>query len=323
MGETVTRVWRDGRPIECASEELVHYLRDSSVLVWIDLCAPDSSELQDLARLLGLDAPAVEDALAAHERAKLDRYPGYLFCNLYQAVLDTRDGRLITTEFSLFVTERVLVTVRSGPGLDVSELVRRWDYADDLRTYGVAYLLYVVLDVVVDGHFVAVQALDTEIETLEDQLFASGPDDQSLQRRSFQVRKSLVLLRRVVLPMREILNNLMRRDTDTVPPAMMVYYQDVYDHVLRVTEWTESLRDLVATILETRIALQDNRINQVMKRITGWAAVIAVPTAVTGFYGMNVPYPGFGARWGFVVAMAVLVVSAMILYRVFRHNDWL
>jgi magnesium transporter len=325
MGEKHTRVWCDGAPLDrdVTDDEIADYLADPASLVWIDLCAADPAELHWVAEQLGLNALAVEDALAAHERAKLDRYPGYLFCNLYQTALDVPSGELTTVELSLFVTKRVLVTVRPAPGLDLTELVQRWDSPDDLRAHGVSYLLYVLLDIVVDGHFAAVQSLDTEIEGLEDQLFEPDASDSVLQRRSFELRKSLVLLRRVVLPMREVLNTLMRRDGDTVPAAMMPYYQDVYDHVLRATEWTESLRDLVTTILDTRIALQDNRLNQVMKRITGWAAIIAVPTAVTGFYGMNVPYPGFGAHWGFAVSIAVLVVSAAVLYAVFRRNDWL
>ena len=115
-----------------------------------------------------------------------------------------------------------------------------------------------------------------------------------MQRRSFELRKSLVLLRRVVLPMREVVNSLMRRDLRVVTEPLHPYYQDVYDHVLRATEWTESLRDLVTTILETNLTIQGNRMNVITKKVTSWAAIIAVPTLVTGVYGMNVPYPGFG-----------------------------
>jgi len=104
---------------------------------------------------------------------------------------------------------------------------------------------------------------------------------------------------------------------------MTPYYQDVYDHVLRATEWTESLRDLVTTVLETNLTIQGNRLNMIMKRLTGWAAIIAVPTAITGFYGQNVPYPGFGREWGFLVSVAVLVACAVTLYTIFKRRDWL
>ena len=127
----------------------------------------------------------------------------------------------------------------------------------------------------------------------------------------------------VVLPTRELLNTLMRRDLHCVTDELMPYYQDVYDHTLRAAEWTESLRDLVTTILETNLTLQGNRMNIITKKVTSWAAIIAVPTFITGFYGMNVPYPGFGGHIGFAAAITVMIGSAILLYFVFRHNDWL
>ena len=144
-----------------------------------------------------------------------------------------------------------------------------------------------------------------------------------MQRRSFELRKSLVLLRRVVLPMREVVNALMRRDLHVVDESMLPYYQDVYDHVLRATEWTESLRDLVTTILETNLTIQSNRMNVITKKVTSWAAIIAVPTFITGFYGMNVQYPGFGSHWGVIVSIVVMIVAAFLLWITFRRNDWL
>ena len=158
---------------------------------------------------------------------------------------------------------------------------------------------------------------------MEDLLFDDKPKDQQVQRRSFEMRKSLVTLRRVVLPMREVVNTLLRRDLKVVDEKMAPYFQDVYDHVLRVTEWTESLRDLVTTILETNLTIQGNRLNLIMKKLTGWAAVIAVPTAITGFYGMNVPYPGFGREWGFAVSVVVLLSTAGAIWYAFKRRDWL
>ena len=180
-----------------------------------------------------------------------------------------------------------------------------------------------LLDHVVDSHFEAVHTLDEEIEGLEDLLFDDRPHDRLVQRRSFELRKSLVLLRRVVLPMREVINTLMRRDLHVIDESMAPYFQDVYDHVLRATEWTESLRDLVTTILETNLTIQGNRLNGIMKKVTSWAAVIAVPTAVTGFYGQNVPYPGFGHWSGFVASTLVMVALSVGLFAVFRRRDWI
>ena len=115
----------------------------------------------------------------------------------------------------------------------------------------------------------------------------------------------------------------MRRDLDLLDPRIQPYYQDVYDHVVRVTEWADSLRDLLSNILEARLALRGNRLNVVMKKVTSWAAIIAVPTAVTGFYGQNLPYPGFEASWGFWVSTAVILLASGTLYATFKAKDWL
>src|SRR5690242_20083465 len=137
------------------------------------------------------------------------------------------------------------------------------------------------------------------------------------------MRKSLVLLRRVVLPMREVVNTLIRRDTGIVDERMAPYFQDVYDHVLRATEWTESLRDLVTTILETNITLQGNRLNVITKKVTSWAAIIAVPTAITGWYGQNLPYPGFASTSGLITSILLIAVISVGLYITFKRKDWL
>jgi magnesium transporter len=224
---------------------------------------------------------------------------------------------------AVFVTHNAVVTVRKSDQFDIGGVVARWDASPDLAKHGVSFLLHGLLDFVVDGHFNAVQTLDDEIETLEDLLFDDKRPDVAVQRRSFELRKSLVQLRRVVLPMREVVNSVMRRDLRVVDDAMVPYYQDVYDHVLRATEWTESLRDLVTTILETNLTIQGNRLNVITKKVTSWAAIIAVPTAITGFYGQNVPYPGFGHASGFWTSTALIVVISVGLYVLFRRRDWI
>jgi magnesium transporter len=320
-----TRLYRggvlqlEGFPVDDISD----YIDDESALVWLDLRDPDRDDLSVLSAEFGLHPLAVEDAVYEHERPKLDRYRTHLFLAAYAVSLDASTGTLATSELAAFVTKRALITVRKDDGLDIGAVTDYWDSSSDLAKYGVGYLLYGLLDHIVDGHFAAVQSLDSTIEDLEDQLFDESLRQTDVQRRSFQLRKSLVLLRRVVLPMREVVNGLMRRDLGVVSEPMAPYYQDVYDHVLRATEWTESLRDLVTTILETNLTIQGNRMNVITKKVTSWAAIIAVPTFITGFYGMNVPYPGFGHRLGLEVSAAIMVVSALILYLVFRSKDWL
>ncbi|MES9537269.1 CorA family divalent cation transporter [Actinomadura sp. NPDC000600] len=320
-----TRAWRDGR-IEAEGfpvAELSDYLERPDVVVWLDLCAPGREDLHVVSDELGLDPVAVEDAVSRHERAKLDRYRGYAFLNVYVPVVT--DGELAMHEVSAFISERAFVTVRQDCGFDVDALIRRWDQSPDagLGEPNAAFLLYGLLDLVVDLQLAAVQALDDEADAVEDLVFDDAFPVKEIQRRSYRLRKNLAALRRIALPMREVLNTLLRRDPRIVPAPLVPYFQDVYDHTLRVGEWTDALRDLVADLLETRLALQGNRMNEVMKKVTSWAAIIAVPTAVTGFYGQNVPYPGFGHYSGFVASTVIVVVCSLALYVIFKVRDWL
>jgi magnesium transporter len=293
------------------------------VVVWVDLGGSELDELQLVADELGLHTLAVEDASSGRQRPKFERYAGHDFLNVYAVRLDVATGELVTSEIAAFITSTALVTVRKDDALSMDGLLARWDDNADLTKHGVGALVHGLLDFVVDGHFDAVQSLDDGIELLEDLLFDDSPHDHDVQRRSFRLRKSLVQLRRVVLPMREVVNTLMRRDVGLVPPEMTPHYQDVYDQVLRATEWTESLRDLVATILETNLTIQGNRLNVITKKVTSWAAIIAVPTAITGFYGMNVPYPGSSETSGFIASSVLIVVLSVGLYVAFRRRDWL
>jgi len=320
-----TRLYRDGE-LELEGfpvAEISDHLADEGVVVWLDLRDPDRDDLAVLSEEFGLHPLAIEDAEQEHQRPKLDRYRTHLFLNAYGARLDVGTGGLITSELAAFVTRRALITVRKDDGLDIGAVVERWDASPDLAGSGVGGLLHGLLDYVVDGHFEAVQSLDDAVETLEDQLFSDIPQDLQVQRRSFELRKSLVLLRRIVIPMREVTNALMRRDLHVVTDDLMPYYQDVYDHVLRAAEWTDSLRDLVTSILETNLTIQGNRMNVITKKVTSWAAIIAVPTFITGFYGMNVPYPGFSRETGFAASIAVMIIAGVVLYRIFKRRDWL
>jgi magnesium transporter len=320
-----TRVYRGGQLVleNFPVVDVSDYLEQEGTTVWVDLCAPQASDLSLVAEELGLHELAIEDAVDRHQRPKLDRYASHEFLNMYAVRLDVATGELLLSELAAFITPRALVTIRKDDGFDMSGVIARWDQSPDLTGHGVGFLLYGLIDVVVDGHFDTVQSLDEEIEKLEDLLFDDTPHDADVQRRSFELRKSLVLLRRVILPMREVVNTLMRRDMTVVSEPMVPYFQDVYDHVLRATEWTESLRDLVTTILETNLTIQGNRLNIISKKVTSWAAIIAVPTAITGFYGQNVPYPGFSSHAGFVTSSVLIVLLSVVLYFAFRRKDWL
>jgi len=305
------------------SNEISDHLVDEAVTIWLDLRDPDHGDLSVLSEEFGLHPLAVEDAVQEHQRPKLDRYESHLFLNAYGARLDTESGELATSELAAFITRQALITVRKDDGLDIGAVIERWDASPELAKFGVGYLLYGLLDYIIDTQFESAQSLDDFAEELEDQLFDNVPHGMDVQRRSFQLRKSLVELRRLVLPMREVVNSLLRRDLHEIDPAMMPYFQDVYDHVLRASEWTESLRDMVTTVFETNLSLQDARLNTVMKKLTGWAAIIAVPTAITGFYGQNVQYPGIQTVAGFITSTALIVLLVTVLYVSFKRRDWL
>jgi magnesium transporter len=320
-----TRLYRDGRLVleGFPVADISDHLADESVTVWLDLRDPDRDDLGVVSEEFGLHPLAVEDALHHSQRPKLDRYPSHLFLTGYATQLDAGTGELMTSELAAFITRQALITVRKDDGLDIGAVIDRWDSSPDLARFGVGYLLYGLLDYIVDTQFESVQSLDDFAEGLEDDLFDTVPQGMQVQRRSFQLRKSLVLLRRVVLPMRDVVDDLMQPDLHVVGKELEPYYQDLYDHVLRVAEWTDSLRDLVNSILETNLVIQSNRLNVITKKVTGWAAIIAVPTLITGYFGMNVPYPGFSQTGGFVASVATIVLAGLVLYLVFKRNDWL
>ena len=327
-GSVRSRLWRDGalEAEDFPFEKISDYLDEEGCLVWVDINEPEPHHLYELAEELALDPHAVEDAIARVERAKATRYATHTFLTVYATALTDSDEStgLTITRLSAFVLRRGIVTVRQGPGFDVDELLRRWDDSADLLKYGVGALVHGLLDVIVDQHFEAVQALDDAIESIEDDLFDERTPNRAVQRRTYRIRKDLVELRRVVLPMREVVNAVLRHRKDyNAPTELDSYYDDLYDHVLRASEWTESLRDMITTVFETNLSLQDARLNTVMKKLTGWAAIIAVPTAVTGYFGQNVPYPGFGQHWGFLLSVVVIVGLAVLLYLMFKRRNWL
>ena len=305
-------------------QDISTYIAEPDAMVWLDLCAPSAADLDMIREEFGLHELAIEDTKNLHQRPKLDRYRDHLFMSAYAVTDNPSTSLLDVSELSVFITANALITIRHDPRYSMDRVVERWDDAADLAKQGVGFLLHGLLDDLVDGHFAAVQELDDRVESLEEMLFdESHSDTQAVQRGTFELRKNLVRLRRIVLPMREVVNTLLRRDLHVVCDQLMPYYQDVYDHVLRATEWTESLRDMVTSIMETHLTVQGNRMNLIMKKVTSWASIIAVPTAVTGFYGQNVPFPGFAAHDGFYASTALMIVLSTVLYVAFRRKDWI
>jgi magnesium transporter len=322
----LTRVYRNG-VLEAEGFDparVSDYVAEPDTVVWLDVCRPTPDDLAVVADELGLHPLAREDATGRSQRPKLEPYEGHHFLVAYAVAYDPEARELLTSEIDVFFSDRWVLTVRKEPVLDIAPVVAGWDEMDALAKHGVAFLLYGLLDVLVEGHFTVIDAMDDEIEAIEERLFAAEQAGNAVQRRTFELRKSLVALRRVVLPMREVVNALMRRDTFPIDADLVPYFQDLYDHVLRAAEWTDSLRDLITTVLETHLTIQGNRLNEVMKRLTSYAAIVAVPTAIAGVYGMNTRlYPGAGTVEGWWFAIGLMAAISGFLFFYFRRKDWL
>lgn len=325
MGDALTRVYRGG-VLEAegfAIADLSDHLAEPDTTVWADLRAPSKQQLHELAGELGLHELAVEDALGRHQRPKLDRYATHLFLSCHAVRLRLETASLEESEIDAFVNRRWLITVRKGDGFPIEPVLERWDRSPDLAVHGVSFLLYGLLDVVVDEYFDAVEAFDAYYDEVSDGIFTEHPLDPAQQRRWFEMRQAMVRFHRLVVPTREAVSSLMRREHGVVAEELYPYYQDVYDHILRITEASDSLRDLVSTIVETNLSLRDYRQNLIVKKVSSWAAIIAVPALITGYYGMNLPYPGSGKTWGVVVATALMTLVSGGLYLLFKRRDWL
>jgi magnesium transporter len=325
-----TRLYRNGELVEegFPLADVSERLKEPGALVWLEVRSTQREEIDAIHEELGLHQLAVEDALQPHERPKLDRYASHLFLNCFALSLDKESGQIAMAGVSAFVVPNALVTI-SDEDFPIDEVVARWDAEPELSRYGVGYLVHGLVDYVVDSHLDTAESLDGQLEALEDLLFDDRPTDREMQRRTFELRKSLVRMRRVVAPMRELVLGLMRHEPRPgkvvvkIDPDLEPYFQDIYDHTLRAADWLDSLRELVATVFETHLNARSNRLNVIMKQVTSWAAIFAVPTAITGFYGQNVPYPGFGHVAGFWTSTAIIVALSGLLYVVFKRKGWL
>jgi len=364
-----TRLWRDGRltATPFALGDLDTHLADPAALAWVDLVAPGRDRIAELATELNISGQSVEDILAHLERPKAMRHGDRVVLTMYATSLDDEpagdradrtdradraerteradraerteraehQSRLRLAKISAIVLPRALITIRPDDAFPIEEVLARWDDNADLLVRsgpaGVGALTHGLIDAVVDSHFETIQRIDDAIEDIEDVLFQDPAPTREVQQAIYRMRKELVQLRRVVLPMRELVNGVLRhrepRPGDAAAVAgeatLRPWYDDLYDHVLRAAEWTESLRDMVSSVFETNLSLQDARLNSVMKKLAAWAAIIAVPTAVTGWFGQNVPYPGFQDTAGLWQSVVLVVVGAVGLYVAFRRRDWL
>ncbi len=300
-------VWRDDKIAETDIDfsTISARLADPEQLLWVGLQQPTADDLARLGKELDIDPAAIEDALNHVERPKALRYAHYSFVTVYAAkwaggeLSPASPGELTLTKLSAFTFPHGLVTVWYDPDFSFDEIIDRWSEDSYLSAHGSAMLVHGMLDYVVDGYFEITQDFDDVIEDLEDEVLEQTAGSRDLQRRIYRLRASLVHLRRAVVPMREVVASIMRHRREVSADATLdPWFDDLYDHALRAADWADSLRDLVTTIFETNMSLQDTQLNVVMRQLAAWAAIIAVPTAITGWFGQNVPYFGFNQPYG-------------------------
>jgi magnesium transporter len=293
-------------------------------VAWIDLADPTHDAMARVAHVFRLHPLAVEDALQRRQRPKAEEYEGFLFITTHAAHPAGAHGEDVALdEIDIFYGTGYVITVHAGAPPAIEEARRRVRQAPpDLRGMP-GYLLYAILDAVVDSYFPVLDILDGYIEDLEDTLFAN-PARETMDRL-FAAKRSLLTLRRVAAPQRDMMNLMMRHDTVLVSEPLRAYFRDVYDHLLRITEQIDTHRDLLASALDIYLSLVSNRLNEVMKVLTVITAVFASLAVISGIYGMNFTraFPPFDWPYGFHAALGVMAVSILIMLAVFRRLRWL
>jgi len=298
-------------------------LAEPGRFAWIGLHAPSAELLRQVQREFGLHDLAVEDALHAHQRPKLETYGDSLFVVVRTARMNAEQCRVDFGETHFFVGRNFIVSVRHGPSLSYANVRARCETTPQLLRKGPGFALYALMDAIVDQYFPVVDALARDLEALEDQIFGEKSTRETTAQ-IYQLKRQLLEVKRAVSPLIDICNRLMRFDLDLIPEDTRPYFRDVYDHVVRINEMVENTRELLTTALEANFSLISIAQNEVSKRFAGWAAIIAVPTMIAGIYGMNFKsMPELEWDYGYPFALAVTFGLAALLYLLFKRSGWL
>lgn len=315
--------YADGRRVaDLEVDNLTAALATPGQFVWLGLLEPTEDQLRRVQQTFGLHDLAVEDALRAHQRPKLEEYGDHLFVVL-RTVQRLDDGKFGVGETHCFLGRNYLVSVRHGRSVSYREVRHRCESAPQLLAKGPSFALYAIMDFVVDQYFPVIDAFEDELTKLEHRVF-SDRVRRSTTEGLYRLKRRLLTLKRAVLPLIEVCNRLMRFDTAQVSEETRPYFRDIYDHVLRINETADTLRDMLSQAVEANLSLVGIRQNEIMKALAGWAAIFAVPTMVAGIYGMNFEQiPELHWRYGYLYAWGLMVGVSATLYGVFRRRGWL
>ena len=316
--------YKDGSKVgDAPIDAISDYLAQPGCFVWVALKDASPEELSKMQEEFGLHDLAIEDAHLAHQRPKLERYGDSLFIALRTAQTDRQQRRIAFGETHLFVGARYVVSVRHGASLSYADVRTRCEATPHLLAKGPSFVLHAIMDFVVDQYFPIVDALEDDLETLEADIFGDNASRDTTMR-IYNLKRDLLELKRGVSPLVDICNRLMRTDLDLIPDDARPYFRDVYDHAIRVNEKVDGLRELLGTALEANLTLTTIAQNEATKRITGWAAIFAIPTMIAGVYGMNFEFmPELQWRWGYPMVMGITVGLCGLLYYRFKRSGWL
>jgi len=299
--------------------EIGPLIRDPGTLLWVSGTEPSAVDIAAFGREFGLHHLALEDLRKQGQRPKLDRYGSQHMIVAYEAA----PGKQVAlSEIHLFVGPDWLLSVHWMPTPELDAARRRFASGQDGRIDTAGELLYTLLDAAVDSYFPALDAISERIDTLEDQVLVGNADREGLREILF-LKRRLLELRRVLGPMRDIANGLLRRDIEVVTPETIPYYQDLYDHLVRVIDQLDLYRDLLAAVLEARQSVVSNSLNAIMKRLTAITVLLMVPTLIAGIYGMNFrAMPEIEWVLGYPFALGLMLACAAIAGLFFWRRGW-
>jgi magnesium transporter len=302
-------------------EKISDLCSEAPNIVWVDVSDPTGQDFDELAKEFGFHPLSIEDCRNAHQRPKIEEYEGYYFIVLYEALLNDEAG-LELRELSTFLGKNYLVTVHSQPIRAIETAERLWRGWSDLAHRGTGLLTYLLIDSIVDDYLPLLDTLSDRIDELEDQIFGDFQPDTIQQ--IFRIKKQLLFLRRAVAPLRDVFNTLLRREQPLFSRETAIYFQDVFDHLIRVADTIDTMRDMLGSTMDAYLSVSSNRMNMVMKRLTAISAILMSVTLVAGIYGMNFSYmPELAWRYGYVGTLGSMLVIGMAIYLYFRRIDWL
>ena len=302
--------------------DIKRFLQDGKETLWLDIVDPGDDDIRLLREDFHFHPLAIEDATHRHQRPKVDSYEHYYFVVFYCMSIDGDDGRISASPVYLFIGQHYLVTVHQGKIGQVQETLRRWRDPESPLKNEVGALIYALLDAIVDDYFPVMDQVAERVEDLEEQIF-SNFDEMALQS-IFRLKKDLLNVRRVVTPERDVLNVMLRREIPVFSQDDVTYLQDVYDHIVRITDTLDTYRDLLSSSLDSFLSVQSNRLNQVVKVLTVTSIVLMSVTLVAGIYGMNFDnMPELHWRYGYFWALGLMAAISVGLVVLFRRIKWL